>query len=215
MYEKMSESLDENKFAIGIFIDLAKAFDTLNHDLLCRKLEIYGIRGIPLQWFKSYLSNRKQYVSLNGVSSSQKNIICGVPSLPQPIDIKTSHNPNSIFGLLYYITHSFDQFLRLAWLRSKAFWGLFRNYYSTGHNIYLSLYFYPVYLLAAIGLRKWLSQNKCLVLYCLSLIFITWTSVILTCDDWHNRFIQSVVPYIYILTIPTVKSIIDKIKTVF
>ena len=79
MYDSISAALDNNKFAIGIFIDLAKAFDTLNHDLLCRKLEIYGIRGIPLQWFKSYLSNRKQYVSLNGISSSQKNITCGVP----------------------------------------------------------------------------------------------------------------------------------------
>jgi len=142
-----------------------------------------------------------------------ENIICGVPTLPHFTDIKTSDNPNSILGIIYYITHNFDQFLKLAWLRSKAFWGLFRTYYSTGHNVYLCVCFYPVYLLAAAGLLKWISKNKCLVLYCLSLIFITWTSVILTCDDWHNRFFLSVVPYIYILAIPAVTRITGTIKS--
>jgi len=141
-----------------------------------------------------------------------ENIICGVPTLRHSIDIKTSDNPNSIFGILYYIIHNFDQFIRLAWLRSKAFWGLFRSYYSTGHNIYLGLYFFPVYVLILLSLGKWFNQNKHLLLYCLSLILITWASVILTCDDWHNRFILSVVPYIYILAIPAVKNIIDNLK---
>lgn len=79
MYNKVSESIDDNKFTIGIFIDLAKAFDTINHNILCKKLEIYGIRGIALHWFQNYLSNRKQYVCFNGASSSLKNITCGVP----------------------------------------------------------------------------------------------------------------------------------------
>jgi hypothetical protein len=142
-----------------------------------------------------------------------ESIICGVPTLPHFVDIKTSDNPNSIFGIVYYITHNFEQFVRLAWLRSKAFFGLFRAYYSTGHNIYLSLYFYPVYILAALSLRNWIRQNKHLLLYCSSLIFITWTSVIVTCDDWHNRFFLSIVPYIYILAAPALKNITDKIKS--
>jgi hypothetical protein len=142
-----------------------------------------------------------------------ENIICGVPTLPHFADINVSSNPNSVFGIAYYITHNFDQFIRLAWLRSKAFFGLFRTYYSTGHNIYLGLYFYPVYILVLLSLRKWATQNKHLLLYCSSLVFITWTSVILTCDDWHNRFILSVVPYIYILAIPAVQKITDKIKS--
>ena len=61
------------------FIDLKKAFDTINHSILLRKLEHYGIRGIPLQWFHSYLSNHKQYVSVNGFLSDELNIIHGVP----------------------------------------------------------------------------------------------------------------------------------------
>jgi hypothetical protein len=141
-----------------------------------------------------------------------ERIICGVPTLPHFVEIQTSANPNSVFGLLYYITHNFGQFMRLAWLRSQAFWGLGRSYYSTGHNIYLAAYLYPVYLLMLFSLGHWLKKNKCLLLCCSSLILITWASVILTCDDWHNRFFLSVVPYIYILSIPAVKFVTDKIK---
>lgn len=142
-----------------------------------------------------------------------ESIICGVPTVAHSLDIKTSDNPNSIFGILYYVTHNFDQFIKLAWVRSKAFWGLFRSYYSTGHNIYLGLYFFPAYVLALLSIRKWFRQNKHLLLYCSSLLTITWISVILTCDDWHNRFILSVIPYIYILAIPIVKKITDHLKS--
>ena len=76
--EKNKESIDKGKFGCGIFIDLRKAFDTVNHDILLLKLEHYGIRDM-LNWFKSYLSNRKQYVFLNGESSEVKDITCGVP----------------------------------------------------------------------------------------------------------------------------------------
>ena len=74
--EKIKETIDNKKYRCGIFIDLCKAFDTVNHDILLRKLEHYGIRGKVLFWFKSYLTNRKQYVSFNGESSGLKNITC-------------------------------------------------------------------------------------------------------------------------------------------
>ena len=64
--EKIKESIDKEKFGCGIFINLRKAFDTVNHEILLLKLEHYGIRGTMLNWFKSYLCNRKQYVFLNG-----------------------------------------------------------------------------------------------------------------------------------------------------
>jgi hypothetical protein len=139
-----------------------------------------------------------------------ERIICGVPTLPYFRDIRISDNPNSLFGIIYYITHNLEQFTRLAWLRTKAFLGLSRSYYSTGHNLYLYIYFFPFYLFALLGIRKWITTNKCLLLYCLSPITLTWCTVILTCDDWHNRFFLSVVPYIYILSTPVVQAIMDK-----
>ncbi len=77
--EKIRTCMENNNYGCGIFIDLKKAFDTVNHDILLQKLEHYGIRGTSLDWFKSYLSGRSQYVSCNGISSDIKNITCGVP----------------------------------------------------------------------------------------------------------------------------------------
>ena len=61
------------------FLDLSKAFDTIDHNLLIRKLENYGIRGNSLNWFKYYLKGRIQRVKLNNVSSGWEEIVCGVP----------------------------------------------------------------------------------------------------------------------------------------
>ena len=77
--EKIKESIDKSKYGCGIFIDLRKAFDTVNHSILLSKMEHYGVRDTALEWFKSYLSNRKQYVYSNGESSQLKDITCGVP----------------------------------------------------------------------------------------------------------------------------------------
>lgn len=79
MCDKISQALDENKYAAGIFIDLSKAFDTVNHSILLKKLESYGIRGSCLDWFTSYLSNRYQFVAVNGAISTRQLITCGVP----------------------------------------------------------------------------------------------------------------------------------------
>jgi retron-type reverse transcriptase len=79
IYDKISSAIDRREFAVGIFLDLFKAFDTVNHNILLDKLNYYGICGLSLDWFKSYLSNRFQYVEFNGCRSSRKLISCGVP----------------------------------------------------------------------------------------------------------------------------------------
>ena len=77
--ENIREALDNGNYACGVFIDLQKAFDTVNHDILFRKLNYYGVRGIALEWFKSYLSNRMQMVYINNTFSNINNIDIGVP----------------------------------------------------------------------------------------------------------------------------------------
>ena len=62
-----------------MFIDLKKPFDTVNHNILIQKLEYYGIRNAALNWFKSYLTERKQFVFINGVNSETRQVTCGVP----------------------------------------------------------------------------------------------------------------------------------------
>ena len=71
--------MDNNNFTIGIFLDLSKAFDTVDHHILLRKLENYGIRGTSLNWFKSYLCARKQSVKFGDEQSTILLLKCGVP----------------------------------------------------------------------------------------------------------------------------------------
>ena len=79
MFDKISAAIDNGEYPIGIFIDLSKAFDTINHSILLDKLEYYGIRGFALKWFESNLHSRQQYVFLDGASSVTSHINCGVP----------------------------------------------------------------------------------------------------------------------------------------
>ena len=93
--ENIYDALDAHEHNISILIDLKSAFDTLNHSILISKLELYGIRGVPLKWIESYLSDRKFYVSLNGSSSSTRTLNIGIPQ-------------GSILGPLYFIIYNND-----------------------------------------------------------------------------------------------------------
>ena len=79
IYIKIVQAFENNENACCVFLDFAKAFDTVNHDILLRKLENYGIRGLALNWFNSYLKNRMQLVNINGIHSNRLEIKCGVP----------------------------------------------------------------------------------------------------------------------------------------
>ena len=77
--ETIRKAIDNNEFACGVFLDLKRAFDTVNHTILLKKLEHYGVRGHALKWFSSYLINRKQFLRVNNTDSPVKEISYGVP----------------------------------------------------------------------------------------------------------------------------------------
>ena len=77
--DKVAHAIDNFEHTIGVFLDFSKAFDTINHEILLYKLNHYGIRGRALEWFKDYLTNRKQFVNIKGHDSQYKLISCGVP----------------------------------------------------------------------------------------------------------------------------------------
>ena len=77
--DKIQRAIDDRDFSCGIFLDLSKAFDTVDHTILIKKLECYGIRGNAKNWFTSYLSNRQQTVTVNKITSNPTTISCGIP----------------------------------------------------------------------------------------------------------------------------------------
>ena len=72
-------TMDRKEVNLAIFLDLKKAFDTVDHSILLAKLEKYGIRGIGGDWFTSYLRSRKQFYTVDGHKSKAKMVTCGIP----------------------------------------------------------------------------------------------------------------------------------------
>ena len=93
--ENVYDALNAKKHNISILIDLKSAFDTVNHSILLKKLELYGIRGHGLEWIKSYLSNRKFYVGLKNTHSANHTLNIGIPQ-------------GSILGPIFFIIYNND-----------------------------------------------------------------------------------------------------------
>ena len=79
LLDRVISALDDKQLPISIYMDLSKAFDTLNHDTLLDKLSYYGVDGTALQWFDSYLSNRSMYMEIDNMKSSVRTLTSGVP----------------------------------------------------------------------------------------------------------------------------------------
>ena len=90
-----SSLFEKNLYTRRIFMDLSKAFDTVYHKILITKLENHGVKGTNLQWFKSYLENRKQFIAYENFSTPSINISCGVPQ-------------SSILGPLFFLVYAND-----------------------------------------------------------------------------------------------------------
>ena len=91
----ITTGIENGEYVVGLYLDLCKAFDTVDHNILLKKLNQYGIKGHALDKFKSYLTNRKQTVSVDGVKASLRNINTGLPQ-------------GSILGPLLFIVYMND-----------------------------------------------------------------------------------------------------------
>ena len=79
LINNISSAIKRNETTLGIFLDLSKAFDTINHEILCQKLQRYGIRDTALAWIKNYLEDQTQLVQFGSHRSYRWKILCGVP----------------------------------------------------------------------------------------------------------------------------------------
>ena len=128
----------------------------------------------------------------------KENIICGVNNIDDA-RIQKAERGNSLQGIAYYIINNKEQFFKLSLLKTTAFFGMLRNYYSFSHNVFLVCFFYPFYICFFIGIRKIFKQKDTRIIYIFSIIILYWITTLLTCDDWHNRFVLTVSPFLFLI----------------
>ena len=95
LIDQMNNDFENNELVFDVFIDLSKAFYNVFHQILLKKLIYYGVNGNNIRWFKSYLANRKQFLSVNNKNENFANITCEVPQ-------------GSILGLLLFVIYVND-----------------------------------------------------------------------------------------------------------
>ena len=106
--ETIISQMDTNKIPLGIFLDLSKAFDTLDHEILITKLNYYGIKGLSNKLLRNYLTDRKQFVSFENCNSDLLSIETGVPqgSILVPllflIYINDMHLASNLFNFIFF-----------------------------------------------------------------------------------------------------------------
>ena len=143
MLDKLHNALEKGEYAIGIFIDYRKAFDTVDHSILLQKLYHYGIRGEAYDWFYDYLKNRTQLVSYHNIQSNYADISCGVPQ-------------RSILGPLLFLIYIND----MAFVSTQLFSVLFAddtNMFSTDNDLEALIINVNTELEKIV---KWLNANK-------------------------------------------------------
>ena len=129
----------------------------------------------------------------------EEHIICDVATVLNPGG--PTEAESSLYSLVNYVITHPEQFLKLVWLRSLAFFGLMRSYYSNVHNAFLCLYFYPIYGVIIFHIIRSKCKIDWMYKYILSLIFIFWLSVIFSCDEWHSRFFLTLTPFLILMAI--------------
>ena len=143
MTETIRAALDSGNVTCGIFVDFQKAFDTVNHEILLKKLEHYGFRGVINDWFRSYLTNRKQKVVINGFESKSMIMNHGVPQ-------------GSVLGPILFLIYINDLHRCIKYSTTYHFaddtnlLNISKDYHSLQKKVNYDLF----------SLHKWLTANK-------------------------------------------------------
>ena len=138
------QTLDEGSFSCGIFVDLQKAFDTADHKTSLHKLEYDGIRGVCNDWFKSYLSDRKQFVSINGYNSDLMPADCVI-------------SQGSVLRPLIFLIHINDLHKAIQYCKIHHFAKDLRNLFNTSKSV---RNLKKLVTCEVRHLNNWLSANK-------------------------------------------------------
>lgn len=137
----------------------------------------------------------------------QESIICNLPTTTlSGVKLNLSLNGGPAYQLFYYITHNFFHFLHFAGLKLQYFFLMTRPYYSNAHNNFLLINLIPLYLLAGAGFFiKKMQPDKAITVFSLTTIILYAITIVIQCDDFHNRFILSIYPFFVILCAETIE----------
>ncbi len=143
LIEEITNCIDNKKIAIGVFVGLKKAFETIDHNILLSKLEKYGIRVVGLSWLSSYLRNRQQFIQIGDHKSDFINITCGVPQ-------------GSILGQKLFILYIND-ICRVTQLLKFVLFADDTNIFCSGENLQQTL---ETITTEINKLKLWFDKNK-------------------------------------------------------
>ena len=162
-------------------------------------LAIFGLTGLVFLYFliNYALNSGGEFDFL--LPYLDERIICGLPTTTETNKIIVPVEKDSIEGLWYIITHHTSLFLRLSAQRLLAFWGMVRPFYSMPHNIFIAVYFFTMYGLIIYRVKILWRSFRAETLYFFCLIGLVMLTVMLSCDEWHNRFIFALLPFFLLM----------------
>ena len=128
----------------------------------------------------------------------ENQIICDVPTqiLYKPVSITSS---NTLVGIFDYIMHNKKQTFLLAYQRFISYWGMQRSTNSRSHNLFFACFFYPIYLFGVFGAIELFKREKGVLIFITSTFIFFTFSVMISCDEWSNRFIVPIIPFVMML----------------
>ncbi|RYZ26100.1 MAG: hypothetical protein EOO10_16490 [Chitinophagaceae bacterium] len=125
-----------------------------------------------------------------------EHIICDVPGKKEGTELFLEDGNNGLAALLNYVLNNPEHFAKMAVHKTAAFFGLYRPWYSTLHNLAMMIYFFALYILIGVAVFRRGLTPAFVFTTCLTLVF--WLFVIFSCDEWHNRFFLTLTPLLII-----------------